>query len=131
MCLGVGGKRVLSDAPDTQTHPVLGCLQPPACPVSKVPTKPPTTPSVGVWVILPAATTHRHAHTTPHNTTHPVPPPSPPLPWTPPQGFTDGVMKVGPYAGRKVSEVKPIIREELIAAGQALPYSEPEKQVGG
>jgi hypothetical protein len=38
-------------------------------------------------------------------------------------------MKVGPYAGRKVSEVKPIIREELIAAGQALPYSEPEKQV--
>jgi hypothetical protein len=39
-------------------------------------------------------------------------------------------MKVGPYAGRKVSEVKPIIREELIAAGQALPYSEPEKQVG-
>jgi len=38
-------------------------------------------------------------------------------------------MKVGPYAGRKVSEVKPIIREELIAAGQALPYSEPEKPV--
>lgn len=40
-------------------------------------------------------------------------------------------MKVGPYAGRKVSEVKPIIRDELIAAGHALPYSEPEKPVSG
>jgi leucyl-tRNA synthetase len=38
-------------------------------------------------------------------------------------------MKVGPYAGRKVSEVKPIIKEELIASEQALLYSEPEKQV--
>jgi hypothetical protein len=30
---------------------------------------------------------------------------------------------------RKVSEVKPITKDELIAAGQALAYSEPEKQV--
>lgn len=45
------------------------------------------------------------------------------------QGFTDGVMTVGPYAGRKVSEVKPIIKDELIGSGQALQYSEPEKQV--
>lgn len=44
------------------------------------------------------------------------------------KGFTDGVMEVGPYAGRKVSEVKPIIRDELIAEGLAMPYSEPEKQ---
>jgi hypothetical protein len=45
------------------------------------------------------------------------------------QGFTDGVMKVGPYAGRKVSEVKPIIKEAMMADGHALPYSEPEKMV--
>jgi hypothetical protein len=46
------------------------------------------------------------------------------------QGFTDGVMTTGPHAGKKVSEAKPIIRDELLAAGQALPYSEPEKTVG-
>ena len=45
------------------------------------------------------------------------------------QGFTDGVMLVGPHAGRKVSEAKPVIKEELIAAGQAMLYSEPEKTV--
>jgi leucyl-tRNA synthetase len=45
------------------------------------------------------------------------------------QGFTDGVMKVGPYAGRKVSEAKPIIKEAMLADGSALPYSEPEKTV--
>jgi leucyl-tRNA synthetase len=38
-------------------------------------------------------------------------------------------MLVGPYKGRKVSEAKPLIKEELIAAGAALPYSEPEKTV--
>ena len=47
----------------------------------------------------------------------------------PPQGFAEGVMEVGPYAGRKVSEVKPIIRNEMVAAGQAVMYSEPEKSV--
>lgn len=36
-----------------------------------------------------------------------------------PQGFTDGVMTVGPYAGRKVSEAKPIIKEEMIASGKS------------
>lgn len=45
------------------------------------------------------------------------------------QGFTDGVMTVGPYAGRKVAEAKPLIRDEMLAAGHALPYSEPEKTV--
>ncbi|GBF91225.1 hypothetical protein Rsub_03545 [Raphidocelis subcapitata] len=45
------------------------------------------------------------------------------------KGFTDGVMTVGPYAGRKVSEAKPLIRDEMLAAGQALAYSEPEKTV--
>jgi hypothetical protein len=38
-------------------------------------------------------------------------------------------MTVGPYAGRKVCEVKNIIRDEMVAAGTAMPYSEPEKQV--
>ncbi|GAB4822876.1 hypothetical protein N2152v2_009922 [Parachlorella kessleri] len=45
------------------------------------------------------------------------------------KGFTDGVMLVGPYAGRKVSEVKAVIKEEMIGAGEALLYSEPEKTV--
>lgn len=45
------------------------------------------------------------------------------------KGFTDGVMTVGPYSGRKVSEVKPIIRDEMVANGTAMSYSEPEKQV--
>ncbi len=40
-------------------------------------------------------------------------------------------MIVGPYAGRKVSEAKPLIKEEMIRDGQALLYSEPERQVGG
>jgi leucyl-tRNA synthetase len=40
-------------------------------------------------------------------------------------------MTVGPYAGKKVSEAKPIIRDEMVAAGQAMPYSEPEKTVRG
>ncbi|GAX85489.1 hypothetical protein CEUSTIGMA_g12905.t1 [Chlamydomonas eustigma] len=45
------------------------------------------------------------------------------------KGFNDGVIIVGPHAGRKVSEVKPIIKGELVAAGQAIIYSEPEKPV--
>jgi hypothetical protein len=31
----------------------------------------------------------------------------------------------------QVSEAKPLIKDEMVAAGQALLYSEPEKQVGG
>lgn len=38
-------------------------------------------------------------------------------------------MTVGPHAGKKVSDAKPLIRDELIAAGHAMPYSEPEKTV--
>ena len=38
-------------------------------------------------------------------------------------------MIVGPHTGSKVSFVKPIIKAEMVAAGQALIYSEPEKQV--
>ena len=45
------------------------------------------------------------------------------------KGFTDGVMLVGKYQGRPVKEVKSLIRGELIAAGDALPYCEPERPV--
>ncbi|CAK9327095.1 unnamed protein product [Citrullus colocynthis] len=45
------------------------------------------------------------------------------------RGFTDGTLIVGEFAGRKVQEAKPLIRSQLIEAGQAIPYSEPEKRV--
>ena len=38
-------------------------------------------------------------------------------------------MTAGPHVGKKVSEAKPIIRDEMLAAGQATPYSEPEHKV--
>eukprot|EP00955_Chlamydomonas_euryale_P086266 364201-Chlamydomonas_euryale.AAC.1 len=34
------------------------------------------------------------------------------------KGFNEGVLCVGPHAGKKVSEVKPIIRNEMLASGQ-------------
>lgn len=45
------------------------------------------------------------------------------------KGFTDGVLVVGPHAGKKVSEVKNVIREEMINSGEAILYSEPERAV--
>jgi len=45
------------------------------------------------------------------------------------KGFHEGVMIVGKYKGRKVSEVKSIIRDELIADGVAILYSEPASTV--
>lgn len=45
------------------------------------------------------------------------------------KGFTDGVMNIGPYKGQKVSDVKGKIKNEMIDAGNAIPYSEPERQV--
>ncbi|KAG7358587.1 leucyl-tRNA synthetase [Nitzschia inconspicua] len=45
------------------------------------------------------------------------------------KGFTLGIMTVGPHSGKKVSEVKPIIKEEMIEAGQACLYFEPESRV--
>lgn len=45
------------------------------------------------------------------------------------KGFTDGVMLVGDWAGTAVREAKPLIRAALLAAGQALPYCEPERAV--
>ena len=37
-------------------------------------------------------------------------------------------MLVGKYKGLKVREAKPLIRDEMIAAGDAIKYYEPEKQ---
>eukprot|EP00163_Fabomonas_tropica_P004027 TRINITY_DN13584_c0_g1_i1.p1 TRINITY_DN13584_c0_g1~~TRINITY_DN13584_c0_g1_i1.p1 ORF type:complete len:1084 (+),score=415.30 TRINITY_DN13584_c0_g1_i1:23-3253(+) len=45
------------------------------------------------------------------------------------KGFYEGVMKVGPYAGKMVQDAKPLIKSEMVEAGQALIYSEPEKPV--
>ncbi|CAN6981185.1 unnamed protein product, partial [Brassica rapa subsp. trilocularis] len=45
------------------------------------------------------------------------------------KGFTEGTMIIGEFAGRKVQEVKPIIKTQLIESGEAILYSEPEKPV--
>lgn len=45
------------------------------------------------------------------------------------KGFTEGTLLVGEFAGRKVQEVKPLIRSRLIETGEAIMYSEPEKRV--
>jgi leucyl-tRNA synthetase len=45
------------------------------------------------------------------------------------KGFYEGVMLVGSCAGMKVCDAKPIVRQELIAAGHAIPYFEPENMV--
>jgi leucyl-tRNA synthetase len=38
-------------------------------------------------------------------------------------------MRVGPHSGKKVSDAKPIIKNEMIEAGQACLYFEPESKV--
>ncbi|KAK3990753.1 putative leucyl-tRNA synthetase, cytoplasmic [Cladorrhinum sp. PSN332] len=45
------------------------------------------------------------------------------------EGFYQGVMKAGDFAGEKVEVAKPKVREQLIKAGQAFAYSEPENKV--
>ncbi|GMI13865.1 hypothetical protein TrLO_g9093 [Triparma laevis f. longispina] len=45
------------------------------------------------------------------------------------KGFTSGIMRYGPHSGKKVSEAKPIIKNEMIEAGQACLYFEPESKV--
>lgn len=45
------------------------------------------------------------------------------------QGFTEGTLLVGPHAGARVQDAKPLIRKELVETGQAILYSEPEKKV--
>ncbi|CAD6249899.1 unnamed protein product [Miscanthus lutarioriparius] len=45
------------------------------------------------------------------------------------KGFTDGTMIVGEFSGKKVQEVKPLIKSKLLEEGTAVLYSEPEKKV--
>ncbi|KAM6600288.1 hypothetical protein CsatA_019897 [Cannabis sativa] len=45
------------------------------------------------------------------------------------RGFTEGTMLVGEFAGRKVQEAKPLLRNKLLETGEAIIYSEPEKKV--
>ncbi|KAG0496450.1 hypothetical protein HPP92_001141 [Vanilla planifolia] len=45
------------------------------------------------------------------------------------KGFTDGKMLVGQFKGKKVNEIKSLIKTLLIEKGQAVTYSEPEKKV--
>ena len=45
------------------------------------------------------------------------------------KGFTDGVMLRGVYEGEPVKIVKPKIRDLMLESGDAIVYSEPEKQV--
>ncbi|CAD7704718.1 unnamed protein product [Ostreobium quekettii] len=45
------------------------------------------------------------------------------------KGFTSGIMIVGEYNGRKVSEAKPLLKKEMVERGEAMLYSEPESLV--
>ena len=45
------------------------------------------------------------------------------------KGFTEGVMLVGVLAGEKVSDAKPKLKAALVAAGDGIVYSEPERAV--
>ena len=45
------------------------------------------------------------------------------------KGFTDGIMLLGEFKGRAVKEVKPLIKDLMIADGTSIVYSEPEKAV--
>lgn len=45
------------------------------------------------------------------------------------KGFYEGVLLVGTFAGRKVSEAKNLVREEMIREGKAAMYYEPEGRV--
>ncbi|KAI3911980.1 hypothetical protein MKW98_010924 [Papaver atlanticum] len=45
------------------------------------------------------------------------------------KGFTEGKMLVGEFAGMRVQDAKPLIRNKLLENNQAVIYSEPEKKV--
>lgn len=45
------------------------------------------------------------------------------------KGFYDGVLTVGPHAGKKVQDAKKVIQSEMVAIGDAVLYKEPEKSV--
>ncbi|KAK3370851.1 hypothetical protein B0T24DRAFT_627193 [Lasiosphaeria ovina] len=45
------------------------------------------------------------------------------------EGFYQGVLKVGDFKGEKVEVAKPKVREQLVKAGEAFAYCEPENKV--
>ncbi|PFH55407.1 hypothetical protein XA68_18377 [Ophiocordyceps unilateralis] len=45
------------------------------------------------------------------------------------EGYYQGVMKMGDFKGEKVETAKPKVRAQLLEAGDAFPYSEPERKV--
>ena len=45
------------------------------------------------------------------------------------KGFYEGVMVTGPYAGRKVQEIKKLVQRDLLVAFEGILYQEPEKEV--
>lgn len=45
------------------------------------------------------------------------------------EGFYQGILKVGEFKGEKVEVAKPKVRAQMIAAGEAFAYSEPERKV--
>lgn len=45
------------------------------------------------------------------------------------KGFTQGVFCIGEHSGKKVSEVKDVIKKEMIERGEAVIYYEPEQEV--
>ncbi|DBA01193.1 TPA: hypothetical protein N0F65_002328 [Lagenidium giganteum] len=45
------------------------------------------------------------------------------------KGFYEGVMLVGSQKGQKVCDAKPLVRQELMDSGDAIPYWEPESVV--
>src|SRR5690606_16020089 len=45
------------------------------------------------------------------------------------KGFYDGVLVAGPHSGKKIIDVKATIKQELIDAGKAIVYAEPDKRV--
>ncbi|GAB0135242.1 hypothetical protein EsDP_00003587 [Epichloe bromicola] len=45
------------------------------------------------------------------------------------EGFYQGILKVGEFRGERVETAKPKVRSQLIGAGEAFAYSEPERKV--
>uniref|UniRef100_A0A7E4UN93 leucine--tRNA ligase n=1 Tax=Panagrellus redivivus TaxID=6233 RepID=A0A7E4UN93_PANRE len=45
------------------------------------------------------------------------------------KGFNDGKLLVGNYAGELIKDVKKSIQDDLIASGEAIKYSEPDKKI--
>ena len=45
------------------------------------------------------------------------------------QGFYEGKMIIGDHSGKTVQDAKPLIKDTLVQAGDAVNYMEPEKTV--